>query len=185
MFFICIWIWINIYTYGITLFSFLRDITLQNLSDLDIKLSRSLKIKCDDVIGIPIYCFLLIFNGSIWLNSHPLRNISLRNLTLMFNIWLNSAPVHDIRLRNLSDMYFDLSRSLKVKCYGVLGLPTYGILLMLNSNIWPNSARLRNISLRNMTDLDTNISRSLSSNVIVSMAHHVCFLLRFNSKHMA
>ncbi len=36
-------------------------------------------------------------------------------------------------LKNLSD--FDLSRSLKVKCEGAIGLPIYGFLLMFNSNI--------------------------------------------------
>ena len=37
-----------------------------------------------------------------------------------------------------SDLDFDLSRSLKVKCDGVIGLPIYGFLLMFNSNIGPN-----------------------------------------------
>ncbi len=32
----------------------------------------------------------------------------------------------------------DLSRSLKVKCEGGIGLPIYGFLLMFNSNIGPN-----------------------------------------------
>ncbi len=34
---------------------------LQNLSDLDFDLSRSLKVKCDSVIGLHIYGFLLMF----------------------------------------------------------------------------------------------------------------------------
>ena len=73
-------------------------------------------------------------------------------------------------LRNLSDLDFDLSRSLKVKCDGVIGLPIYGFLLMFNSNIWPNSAPLLDISFQNLVDLDINLSRSLRSNVIVSTA---------------
>ena len=36
------------------------------------------------------------------------------------NIWTNSAPLQDIRLSNLSDLNFDLSRSVKVRCDGVI-----------------------------------------------------------------
>ncbi len=44
----------------------LRDIRLRNLSDLDFDLSRSnFKVESDDVIGLPIYSFLLMFNGKI------------------------------------------------------------------------------------------------------------------------
>ncbi len=39
----------------------LQDIRLQNLSDLEFDLSRSLKVKCDDVIGLAIYGFLLTY----------------------------------------------------------------------------------------------------------------------------
>ncbi len=74
------------------------------LSDLE----RSLRVKCDSVIGLPIYAFLLMFNS---------------------NIWPKSAPLQDIRLRNLSDLEFDLSRSLKVKCDDVIGLAIHGFLL--------------------------------------------------------
>ena len=38
-----------------------------NLSDVDFDLSRSLKVKSDDAVGLPIYGFLLMFNG----NSGP------------------------------------------------------------------------------------------------------------------
>ena len=71
------------------------------LSDLEFDLSMSLKVKCDDVIGLPTYTFLLMFNS---------------------NMWPNSAPLQDIRLRNLSDLVFDLAWSLKVKCDDVIGL---------------------------------------------------------------
>ncbi len=77
----------------------LQDIRLQNLSDLEFYLLRSLKVKCDGVIGLPIYAFL--FNS---------------------NLWPISALLQDIRLSNLSDLDFDLSRSLKVKCDSVIGL---------------------------------------------------------------
>ncbi len=63
------------------------------------------------------------------------------------DIGLNSAPLRDIRHRNLSDLDFDLSRSLKVKSDGVIGLPIYGFLLMVNSNIVPNLAPLRDMTL--------------------------------------
>ncbi len=43
----------------------------------------------------------------------------------------------------------DLSRSLKVKYDGIIGVPIYGVLLMVNSNIWPNTVPLRDISLQN------------------------------------
>ena len=126
----------------------LQDIMLRNLSDLEFDLSRSLKVKCDSVIGLPIYAFLLMFNSNIWSNSAPLQDISSQNLSdlnlsrsLRSNLitamdspyvlsWPNSAPLRDTRLRNLSDFEFDLSRSLKVKCDGVIGLSIYGFLLI-------------------------------------------------------
>ena len=40
--------------------------------------------------------------------------------------------------QNQSDLDFDLSRSFKVKCHGVIGLTIYGFLLMFNSNIGLN-----------------------------------------------
>ncbi len=52
------------------------------------------------------------------------------------NLWPNSAPLRDKMLQNPDD--FDLSRSLKVKCDGAIGLPIHGFLLMFNSNIGPN-----------------------------------------------
>ncbi len=44
-----------------------RSATAQNLSDLEFDLSRSnvLKVKCDGVIGLAIYGFLLMFNSNI------------------------------------------------------------------------------------------------------------------------
>ncbi len=78
------------------------------MSDIEFDLSRSLKVKCDSIMLLPLYAFLLMFNS---------------------NIWPNSAPFQDIRLRNLSDFEFDLSRSLKVKCDDVIRLSIYAILL--------------------------------------------------------
>ncbi len=82
---------------------------LQNLSDLEFHLSRSCKVKCDNVTGIYVYPFLLMFNS---------------------NICPTSAPLHDTRLRNLHDLEFDLSRLLKVKCDYVIGLAIHGFLLI-------------------------------------------------------
>ncbi len=63
------------------------------------------------------------------------------------------------------DLEFDLSRSLKVKCEGGIGLPIYGFLLMFNSNRGLNWAPLRDISLQNLGDLDFDLSRYSRSNV--------------------
>ncbi len=46
------------------------------------------------------------------------------------NVWPNSASLQYTKLRNLSDLNFDLSRSLKVKCDGIIGLPIYSFLLI-------------------------------------------------------
>ena len=56
------------------------------------------------------YAFLLMFNS---------------------NIWPNSTPLQDTKLRNLSDLDLDLSRSLKFKCDGVIGLSIYGFVLII------------------------------------------------------
>ncbi len=39
----------------------LQDIRLQNWSDLEFHLARSLKVKCDDVIGLDIHGFLMTY----------------------------------------------------------------------------------------------------------------------------
>ena len=52
------------------------DIDLKS-GDLDFNLSMSLKVKSDDDIGLPIYGFLLMFNGNIGPNKAPLRDIGL------------------------------------------------------------------------------------------------------------
>ena len=91
-------------------------------------------------ISLPIYGSLLVFNS---------------------NIRLNSAPLRDISLRNLSDIGIDLSSSLRSKCNGINELPVYAFLLMFNSNIWHNSVTLREIMLQNVSDLDFDLSRSL------------------------
>ncbi len=134
-----------IVTYGLAP---LQDIGLQNLSDLKFDLSRSLKVICDDVIRLPIYAFLLMFNSKLWPNS---------------------APSQDIRLQNLSDLEFDLLRSLKVKCDSVIEVPIYAFLLMFNSNIWPNSAPLQDIlGFIICVTLNLTFQGHLRSNVMMS-----------------
>ncbi len=63
------------------------------------------------------------------------------------NITLNSAPLQDTRLRNLSDLDFDLSRSLKVKCDGIILLVIYGLLLF-TLMLWPNWVPLPDKALK-------------------------------------
>ena len=87
---------------------------LDHIRHLNFDRSRSLRVECDSVTGLPIYGFLLKFNS---------------------NIWPSSAPLRDISFQNLSDLDFDLSRSLRVKCDSVIGLPIYAFLLVFNSNI--------------------------------------------------
>ncbi len=57
---------------------------------------------------VPIYGFLLLVNNSIWLNS---------------------APLWDMRLQNVTDLDFDLSRSRKVKSNGAVGTPDIWLLI--------------------------------------------------------
>ncbi len=94
----------------------LRDISFQNLNNLDINLSRSLRSNVITQMDSP-YAFLLIS-------------------------YLISALLQDTKLRNLSDLDFDLLRSLKVKCDGVIGHSIYGFLLIYISNCMSISHRL-------------------------------------------
>ncbi len=72
--------WCLIVTYGITQLLY-QIYAFENLSDLHIDLSMSLKVKCGSAIGLPIYGFLLMFQSNIWpMNSAPLPELSLRAL---------------------------------------------------------------------------------------------------------
>ena len=95
--------WLRV-TSGLTYLVPLWDIRLWNLSDLDLNLSRSLKVKWHSVIGLAICAFLLMVNS---------------------NIGYKSAPLRDIRLWNLAELGFDLSRSLKVKADIVMDSPIW------------------------------------------------------------
>ncbi len=64
---------------------------------------------------------------------------------------------------------FDFTRSLKVKCHGVIGLTIYDLLLIFNSNIGPNYGPLRDVRLRNISDLEFDLHCHSSSNDMVSV----------------
>ena len=59
----------------------LRDIKLQNLGDLEFDLSRSLKVKSNGAVGLPIYEFLLVSNSNYMSNSHRLGVIGTRKFS--------------------------------------------------------------------------------------------------------
>ncbi len=107
----------------------LRDIRYQNVSDLDIDLPRSLKVKCNCNNGIHMYALILIFNS---------------------NICPNPAPLQDIRLWNLSDLDFEITRSLKVKCDGVIGLSRYIFYWYIQNNHMSISHRLLSRAIWNV-----------------------------------
>ena len=47
---------------------YMHALILHHFRHLNFHLSRSLKVKCDGGIGLPIYDFLLVFNSNIWIN---------------------------------------------------------------------------------------------------------------------
>ncbi len=77
------------------------------------------------------------------------------------NLWPNSGPFRNIRLWDLSDLDIDLSRSLRVKFDGSIGLLIYGFLLMFNSSssIRPNLAPLWNGRLQNLSDFEFDLPK--------------------------
>ena len=68
-------------------------------------------MKCDSFIGLLICGFLVVSNS------------------------INVDPLRVIGFQNVGDFNIDLSRSLKVKCDGVIGVSIYGSLLIFNSNM--------------------------------------------------
>ena len=78
------------------------------------------QVECDNVNGLTIYGFLLMFNS---------------------NIWPNSAPLRDMSFQNLSDLEIDLSRSMGSNVITPIDYPyiVYAFLSILNGNTWPNS----------------------------------------------
>ena len=64
-----------IVTYGLTRL-FMRDINLQNMSDLKFDLSRSLNVKSNGAFGLPMYVFLLVSNSNYMSKSPRLGVIA-------------------------------------------------------------------------------------------------------------
>ncbi len=98
------------------------------MSDPDFDLSRSLKVKCDSVIRLPIYAFILMFNS---------------------NIWPNSSPFQDKSLRNLSDLVFDFQGHSRSNVMASLDVP-YMVCVDTYSNHVPISHRLALIATQNV-----------------------------------
>ncbi len=64
--------------------------------------------------------------------------------------------MHVSILDHVEHFKFVLSRSLKVKCDNVIGLPIFGFVVVYSGKIWPNSA-LQDISF--LSDIDSDLSR--------------------------
>ncbi len=124
--------------------AYLRDIRLQNLSDRDFYLSRSLIVICDSVIRLPVHGFPFLFNSNIW----PIL-----------------ANLRDISLQNLSGLDFKMSRSLRSNV-DINALHIFAFLFMLNSIIWLTTLPVHDIWLRNLSDLDFDLSRSKSNGMV-------------------
>ncbi len=82
------------------------------------------------------------------------------------NLGPNYAPLQDIRLQNMCDLEFDLSRSLKVKSNGAVGLPTYDFLLVSNSNYMSISQRLGVIATRKIFSYLLSLGPNFDKNML-------------------
>ncbi len=91
----------------------LQDTRLRNLSDLEFDLLRSLNVMCDNVIGLPIYAFLLIFNSNIWPNSAPLQDIRLYKI---YSLWVTLNLTFQGHSRSNVMMSLDLSYMVSYWC---------------------------------------------------------------------
>ena len=69
----------------------LRDISLQNMSDLEFNLSRSLKVKCNGAVRLSIFDFLLLSNSNYMSNSHRLA-VTLEKIFLSLIIRAKFRP---------------------------------------------------------------------------------------------
>ena len=65
----------------------------------------------------------------------------------------------------MHNLWFDPSRSLKVKVEGAIRKPTYDFLLMNYSKYMPICSILPDIATQNMHDLEFDLSRSLKDEV--------------------
>ncbi len=85
------------------------------------------------------------------------------------NILPNSAPLQDTKRWNLSDLGFDLSRSLKVKCDGVIGLSIW----LPNDMLYIVTACLSLIRLAVIATQNVFYLLSLGSNYEKSKVHRM------------
>ncbi len=75
-----LWFPVSVLTIAYSLTTLLYKIWLQNLSDLDFDITRSIKVKCGVTI-LPIYGLLLMFKSKVWANLALLRDPE-------FEMWL-------------------------------------------------------------------------------------------------
>ncbi len=68
-------------------------ISIQNsMSDLEFDISRSLEVKSNDRVGLPINHFLLVSNSNHMSNSHPLGVIAIQFFPVSLSLGSNFAP---------------------------------------------------------------------------------------------
>ena len=72
------------------------------------------------------------------------------------NIWRNIVPLRDTAPQNVSDLEFDLSKSIKAKCDGGIGLPIYDFWVVFNSNNMSISHCLAVLTAGNFTLISYN-----------------------------
>ena len=106
---------------------------------------QSLNSKSNCAIGLSVCGSLIPFNSNMWASCFFTRYK---------------------RHRNLGKLEFDLSRSLKVNCYGTTSRPIYCLLLMFNSNTWPKSAPFQDKRLWYLSDLDFSFQGHARSDMV-------------------
>ena len=75
------------------------------------------------------------------------------------NNYMPTCSILDLAIQNIHDLEFDLSRSLKVKVYREIRMPTYYFLLLNNSKYIDICSILGDTATQNMHDLEFDISR--------------------------
>ncbi len=77
----------------------------------------------------------------------PFGDIQIKVVVIYWKIYVYNTDLLPLKIWVTLTLTF-LARSLKVKCDGIIGLPMYGFLLMVNSNIGPNFAPLLDKTLK-------------------------------------
>ncbi len=91
----------------------LRDISLENMSDLEFDLSRSLKVKSNGAGGLPVYDFLLAPNSNYGSNLHRLGVIATRKI---FSYFLSLWPNFDTPRPTFTPVQFFQNRIVSFLC---------------------------------------------------------------------